>query len=75
MTNSMATLVVEYGCIRRCSVEFDLTDVQSKYSFGQMMRTVESAHVEAHKGEAVKACTPIPDVTVRAVALAEAVSR
>lgn len=75
MSESMATLVVEYGCIRRCSVEFDLTDVQSKYSYGQIMRTVESAHVTAHKGEAVKVCTPIPDVTVRAMALAEVAAR
>jgi hypothetical protein len=68
MTTLMATLVVEYGCTRSCQVEFDLTDVHAKYTHGQMLRTVESAHLKAHEREAVKVCTPIPDVTVRAVA-------
>lgn len=74
MTESMATLVVEFGCTRSCQVEFDLSDVKSNYSYGQMLKTVEVAHVAAHEREAVKVCTPIPDVTVRAVALAEAVT-
>lgn len=74
MTKSMSMLVVEYGCTRSCSVEFDLADVKNNYSYGQMLRTVETAHLKAHEREAVKECTPIPDVTVRAVALAEAVA-
>lgn len=75
MTDLMATLVVEYGCTRSCSVEFDMTDVHNKYSYGQMLRTVEAAHVAAHEQEAVKVCRPLPDVTVRAVALTEAAGR
>lgn len=75
MTESMATLVVEFGCARSCQVEYDLTDVARQHTQGQMLRTVEAAHLMAHEREAVKECTPIPDVTVRAVALAGAVSR
>lgn len=75
MTEQMATLVVEYGCTRSCQVEYDLTDVAKQRTQGQLLRTVETAHLKAHERAAVKECTPIPDVTVRAVALAEAVTR
>jgi hypothetical protein len=62
----MATFVVEYPCDRRCQVELDLSDIHLRFTHGQMLRTAEDAHLEAHEADAVKVFSPRPEVVVRA---------
>lgn len=67
-----ATLSVDIDCERRCQVEFDLQDVHVRFTLGQMMNVVQSAHIEAHLAKPVKVFHYRPEVLVRAGTLAGA---
>jgi hypothetical protein len=62
----MATFVVEYPCDRRCQVELDLSDIHLRFTHGQMLRTADGVHLEAHEADAVKVFNPRAEVVVRA---------
>jgi hypothetical protein len=47
----MATLIVDYDCGRRCTVEYDLADVHARHTHNQMLLRVDQAHAAAHKVE------------------------
>lgn len=70
MSDLAATFVVEYPCDRMCQVELDLSDIHNRFTRGQMLRTAEDAHVEAHGREPVRVFSPRPEVTVRAALVA-----
>jgi hypothetical protein len=68
-----AMFSVEYACPRRCQVEFDLSDVQVRFTLGQMLAKAEAAHDEAHTVE--RRVYRAGDMLVRAAVLTPAVAR
>lgn len=70
MAEPMATFTAEYDCERRCQVEYDLTDVRTRSTYGMMLDRAEVAHRAAHKADPpVKVFVHSGDATVRAGAL------
>lgn len=67
-----ATLTVEQECDRRCQVEFDLSEVHVRYTLGQMLAIVETAHTAAHTSDPVRVYRYRAEVLVRAGTLAGA---
>ena len=51
MAEPMATLIVDHDCDRRCTVEYDLSDVHARVTHRQMLLHVKHAHDAAHKAD------------------------
>lgn len=66
----MPSLLVEYDCERRCTVEFDLVEVNRRFTCNQMLLHTKNAHDAAHKVDPPrKAFRYDHDVLVKAGAL------
>lgn len=66
----MPSFLVEYPCERRCTVEYDLADVHTRVTRGQMLLHTKDAHDAAHKVDPPrKAYRYDQDVIVKAGAL------
>ena len=61
-----AAFTREYGCHRRCQVEFDLAAVHVRFTLGQMLARADHAHEQAHLVDPQRAFRAFPDTLVRA---------
>lgn len=65
-----ATFTVEYGCDRRCQIEYDLAGVRTRSTYGMMLDRAEVAHRAAHRADPpVRVFVHGGDTKVRAGAL------
>jgi hypothetical protein len=70
MSEPDLTFIAEYPCERRCQVEFDVTDVNARFTNNQMRLHADAAHKAAHQAEPPRRAYRFnQDVLVKAGAL------
>lgn len=70
MAEPMVSFLAEFDCERRCTVEFDLADVNVRFTCNQMTVHAKQAHDAAHKVDPPrKAYRYAHDLIVKAGAL------